>query len=424
MPDAAVRPSGKVVTATAATLQGILDAAKPGDRIVGDPSTAWVGNWRINRVPDGPRVILTSSRDDVPLRFLTATGQPVFRATGRVGGLHWHNVEVTLDPKADFRGGQSLVEFGNGTERDDSNTPRSLGFTKSRLFGNSGQDVRRAILANCADFFFIEGRVEEIHQRGSDSQAICGWSTGAGHLIRDAWLEAASENIMYGGSGNLGAAANPRDITLERVTLYKNPTWGKGTWNIKNHLEFKNAQRVKVRGLKCQNCWVDGQTGRSIVVTPRDVRGCPWIVTQDIDMQDVWIEDVMSGFVLMGSDEVPTAENARTSRIRFRNWLTRISPGGKNFEISSDNYDVELDRMTFVGTGLYATAIVDGTVTRLKNTNTIFAAASMPFIGARGEHNVIKHLFPEPVAWDRVLVVGSGGQGIPDAGKKFLPGRC
>ena len=262
-----------MLTATAATLQGILDAAAKGDRIVGDPSTLWVGNWQINRVPDGPRVILTSSRDDVPLRFLTTTSQPVFRAAGRVGGLHWHNVEITIDPKANYRGGQSLVELGNGTERDETNTPRSLGFTKSRLFGNPGQDVRRAILTNCADFFFIEGRVEEIHQRGSDSQAICGWSAGAGHLIRDAWLEAASENIMYGGSGNLGSAVNPRDITLERVTLYKNPTWGKGTWNIKNHLEFKNAQRVKVRGLKCQNCWVDGQTGRSIVVTPRDVQG-------------------------------------------------------------------------------------------------------------------------------------------------------
>jgi hypothetical protein len=148
-------------------------------------------------------------------------------------------------------------------------------------------------------------------------------------------------------------------------------------------------------------------------------------VTQDIDMQDVWIEDVMSAFVLLGADDGHNAdpEATHTARIRFRNWLARLSPGGKNFEISADSYDIDWERLTFVGTGLYAQAIVDGKVTRLRNISNIFASALHPFIGARGEHNVIKHLFPDPVAWDRVLVVGPGGQAIPDAVNKFLPGK-
>ncbi len=425
VPDPTIRPSGRVLKGSPATLQGLLDTAGPGDRIVGDPSSPWIGNWTINRRPDGARVILSSARDDVPLRFTTATSQPVFKASGRVGGLQWHNVEITLDPRVDYRGGQSLVELGNGSERSQLDTPRSLGFTNSRLFGNPGQDVRRGILTNCADFFFVDGRIEEIHQRGSDSQAICGWNAGAGHLVRNAWLEAASENIMYGGGPSNGAEVNPRDITIERVTLYKNPAWGRGTWNIKNHLEFKNAQRVKVRGLHCQNCWLDGQTGRSIVITPRDVKGRPWTVTQDIDIEHALLEDVVSAFVLLGWDDAagpPSDQAQRTSRIRFRNWLTRISPGGKNFEISLDSADVEMDRMTFTGQNLFAVAIVDGTVTRLKNTRNIFAAGANPFIGARGEHNVIKHLFPDPVAWEKIVVVGPGAQAIPDPVNRFLPG--
>jgi hypothetical protein len=193
------------------------------------------------------------------VRFITPTPQPVFLAIGPVGGVQWENTETTLDPKVNYTAGQSLIQLGENEQYGQH--PRGFGFRKSRIFGNPGQDVRRGILTNCADFFFIDGRIEEIHQRGSDSQAICGWNAGEGHLIRNAVPEAASENIMYGGAGNTGANMNPRDITLENVTLSKRKEWDPNSptfagirWNIKNHLEFKIGQRVRVNGLHCINC--------------------------------------------------------------------------------------------------------------------------------------------------------------------------
>ena len=431
-PDTTPKSSGTVTVATPGTLQSAIDSARPGDRILCDPSRAWPGHWRINRPAGQVPITIASSRPNQPVRFIAVAPQPVFLALGPVGGVQWEHVEVTLDPKVNYSGGQSLVQLGEAEPFGQH--PRGFGFRNSHLHGNPGQDVRRAILTNCGDFFFLDGRIDEIHQRGSDSQAICGWNAAEGHLIRNSFLEAATENIMYGGSGNTGGNMNPRDITIERVTLSKRKEWDPSSptfagirWNIKNHLEFKNAQRVVVNGLRCVNCFTDGQTGRSIVITPRDVPGHPWIVAQDIDIANALISDVNSAFVLLGHDDAAGASQpaaTATQRVRFRNCLFRINPGGKCFEISADNYDVELDRLTWVATGpLYATVIMGGTITRLKATNLVTAHGSAGWTGAQGEGNRVRKLFPTPVAWNQVLEVGAGAQPISDgASNDFLPG--
>ena len=419
--------------ATPTTLQALLNSAAPGDRITCDPSTSWAGNWHINRPAGQAPITISSSRDDKPIRFIASTPQPVFLAIGPVGGVLWENAEITLDPRVNYTAGQSLIQLGDNEQYGEH--PRGFGFRRCRLFGNPGQDVRRGILTNCGDFFFVDGRIEEIHQRGSDSQAICGWNAGEGHLIRNAFLEAASENIMYGGSGNTGANMNPRDITLEDVTLSKRTEWNPNSpafagtrWNIKNHLEFKNGQRVLVNGLHCVNCFTDGQTGRSVVITPRDVAGRPWIITQDIDIRNALLEDVNSAFVLLGHDDGAgpnQPQETATRRIRFRNCLVRINPGGKCFEVSADSYDVELDRITWVAAAgpLSATVIMDGRLTRLKATNLITAHGGYGWSGARGEGTHVRKLFPNPVAWNHILEVGPGAQPIADsANNDYLPG--
>ena len=101
-PDIAVKSSGQVTVATPATLQALIDSARAGDRITCDPSTAWVGNWRINRAAGQVPITIASSRDDKPVRFVTVKPQPVFLAVGPVGGVHWDNTETTLDAKVNY----------------------------------------------------------------------------------------------------------------------------------------------------------------------------------------------------------------------------------------------------------------------------------------------------------------------------------
>jgi hypothetical protein len=51
---------------------------------------------------------------------------------------------------------------------------------------------------------------------------------------------------------------------------------------VKNHLELKNAQRVTVDGNLLENNWAAGQSGYSIMLTPRNSGSAPWTRVQNV----------------------------------------------------------------------------------------------------------------------------------------------
>jgi hypothetical protein len=72
---------------------------------------------------------------------------------------------------------------------------------------------------------------------------------------------------------------------------------------------------------------------------------------------------------------------------------------------------------------LFVTAIMGGTVTRLKATNLTMAHGGAGWSGASGKGSRVRKLFPSPVAWRQVLEVGPGARPIADGpGNDFLPG--
>ena len=96
------------------------------------------------------------------------------------------------------------------------------------------------------------------------------------YKIADNFLEAAGENILFGGGG---AAATPADIQISHNHMFKPTTWMKGqagyiggtTGNpfiVKNLFELKNAQRVLIEGNIMENSWGGfTQVGFAIVLT-------------------------------------------------------------------------------------------------------------------------------------------------------------
>src|SRR5262245_52317543 len=110
-------------------------------------------------------------------------------------------------------------------------------------------------------------------------------------------------------------------------------------------------------------------------------------------------------------------EPVHTARVRVANLLARINPGRKNFEISSDSHDMELDRATFVpapGASVQVISVVDDRVSRFKNTRNLFFRGGLGFAGARGEGENVAHLFPDPSDWSGCVIVnGQSIQGPP-----------
>ena len=59
--------------------------------------------------------------------------------------------------------------------------------------------VQRGISLNGADITISNSHISEIHGRGYDTQAICGWNGPGPFRIINNYLEAAGENVMFGG---------------------------------------------------------------------------------------------------------------------------------------------------------------------------------------------------------------------------------
>ena len=129
-----------------------------------------------------------------------------------------------------------------------------------------GVDLGGSTYLSIVDSFFTDFHCIAITGACSDAQAIVG---GLGndqmgpYKIVDNFLEAAGENILFGGGA---ATATPADIEISHNHMFKPLTWMKGQagyvggtngnpFVVKNLLELKNAQRVLLDGNIMENTW-------------------------------------------------------------------------------------------------------------------------------------------------------------------------
>ena len=107
-------------------------------------------------------------------------------------------------------------------------------------------------------------------------RAIAGWNGPGPFKIDNNYLEAASVNLMFGGATPSVVGTIPSDIQITHNRFYKpskwnlhDPSYAGKLYLIKNHLEFKNADRVLVDGNIFENTWSQGQ-GSSLVLNGVD----------------------------------------------------------------------------------------------------------------------------------------------------------
>jgi hypothetical protein len=112
----------------------------------------------------------------------------------------------------------------------------------------------------------------------SDAQAIVGGNDTVGggtYKIVNNFLEAAGENILFGGGASVDI---PGDIEVRRNHLYKPMMWNPAnasffgiTFTVKNHYEMKNGTRALVEGNIMENTWGGfSQIGAHVLLTPKN----------------------------------------------------------------------------------------------------------------------------------------------------------
>ena len=135
---------------------------------------------------------------------------------------------------------------------------------------------------------------------------------GGPYKIVNNFLEAAGENIIFGGGA---ATLTPADIEIRHNYLFKPFTWMQGQpgfvggesgnpFIVKNSFELKNAQRVLFEGNVLENSWGGfSQTGFSILLTPKNQNNgnghdnlCPLCRVTDVTIRYCKIAHVGSAF--------------------------------------------------------------------------------------------------------------------------------
>jgi hypothetical protein len=210
--------------------------------------------------------------------------------------------------------------------------------------------VQRGVSANGSDITVTNSYISDIHAVGFDTQAVGGWNGPGPIRIINNYLEAAGENIMFGGADPFSADFIPSNIEIRRNFVFKplswkigDPTYAGKHWTVKNLLELKNAKNVVIDGNIFQNCWLDAQVGIPILFTVRNQEGtAPFSILQNITFTNNIVKGAEGGLNFLGSDNDQPSQRASGALIA-NNLFTDIRGP---FMTMNGFYNVKLDHNT------------------------------------------------------------------------------
>jgi hypothetical protein len=328
-------PAGRTISvAKGGDLQGALKAAQPGDVIALEPGAVFQGNFGLPKKAGAGWIIVRSGSPDdklpppgtrvtpgvAPLmpKLVSPNSSPAVYT--EPGAHHYRFIGIEFTTAPTVKDIYSIVAFG-GEETAAADTPRDLILDRCYVHGQPQTMSRRGVLLNGASSAVIDSHVSEIHAAGADSQAILGYNGPGPFKILNNYLEASTENVMFGGADPKIQDLVPSDIEIRRNHMFKPLRWQPGdpsfagvNWPVKNLLELKNAQRVLIEGNFLENNW----GGSALVLTPRNQDGrAPWSVVQDVLFRSNIVKNSPGGFSLQTSDDGQSSQP--TKRIALVN---------------------------------------------------------------------------------------------------------
>lgn len=426
-------------------LQSAIDQASAGDVIELEAGAEYIGNFTLPSKPSSSSdyIIIRSSRADdlkVDTRVSPSNSASMAKLTSpnidpvlktALGAHHFRLIGIEMTIAPDVKANRNLVRLGEGDERELEQLPHDLIIERCYIHGSATQTVRRGIALNSTSTAIIDSYISEIHEKGADSQAICGWNGAGPFKIVNNYLEAAGENVMFGGADPKIEGLVPSDIEMRRNHLRKPLEWKRGEggyagaeWSVKNLLELKNAQRVIIEGNILENCWVDAQVGYAILLkSVNQDGGASWSVTQDVEVSNNVIRHASGGVNIQGrSQDQPGGQTARVS-IR-NNLFEDISGerwGGEGaFMKISEAEGVEVNHNTVLQSGNVITAYGSpSTGFDFRNNLVLHNTYGIKGDGANSGNDTLAQYFPD-VQFKKNVIIGAVDSAYPQK-KNFYP---
>ena len=358
-------PAAAATIAVAAgdNLQQAIDGASPGDTIALAPGATFTGSFTLPpKNGDAVITIRTAGDSGLPgegarVSPAHAAGLAKIRQTGgapafltAAGAHHWRLLLLEVQGT----GGGDLVTLGDGSSAQDSlsRIAHDLVVDRVYLHGDAGIGQKRGIALNSASTTVTGSYISDIKAAGQDSQALCGWNGPGPFTITNNYLEAAGENLMFGGADPSVSGLVPSDITIADNHLAKRTSWRNENWVVKNLLELKNARRVSIVRNTLEYNWQGGQSGFAVVFTVRNQDGgCPWCTVDHINFEQNIVRHSAAGINLLGSDDVHPSQQTQAIVVRnnvfadidTQNW------GGSGYILllTGGPRDITIDHNTF-----------------------------------------------------------------------------
>jgi len=302
--------------AAGGNLQRALDTAIAGDRILLAAGATFTGNFTIRPksggIPGGWITVMSDGQlppEGTRVTPAMASAFPKLVSPGVVSTLltkgpaaRWRFVGLEITVARGVTQSQGLVLAGDASSAQNSSdkVPSDLIFDRIYAHGQPTLDLRKCIAFNSASTALIDSYVSECHS-AFDAQAVTGTNGPGPFKIVNNYLEAAAENIAFGGAPVWIANMVPTDIEIRRNYISKPLSW-KNTWLTKNLIEFKVGRRVLIEGNVLENSPVAAQPGWAVVLWSANAQvGCPWCITEDVTVRNNLIRNVAGGFSLTKS---------------------------------------------------------------------------------------------------------------------------
>src|SRR3989441_2210667 len=392
-----VSPSGRVIAVPAGgNLQAALNAAQPGDVIDLPAGAVFVGNFTLPnksgaegitvRSSSSPRLPPPGSRvspgDAVAMpKLVSPNSAPTLSTAPRAHRYRLIGIEITTTSSVNF----TLVLLESPRQTSTEAIPTDIIVDRCYIHGTLEGEIRRGVALNGARLAVIDSYLSDFHQRGADTQAIAGWNVPGPFKIVNNYLEAAGENVIFGGADPSILDLVPSDIEIRRNYLFKPLSWKIGEpayagrpWRVKNLFELKNARRVVVEGNIFEHNWAHAQNGFAILFTVRNQDGrAPWSVVEDVTYVSNIVRDTGSGINILGRDDIHPSQQTR--RILIKNNLFEDVNGprwggeGRLFQLLNGTADVIIEQNMGLQTG------------------EILAAGPGPHAGLIFRNNIVLH---------------------------------
>src|SRR5689334_8056387 len=244
-----------LVVPSGGDLQAAINNAAPGDTIILDAGATYRGPFTLPKKTGDLYITIQSSRaaeitgrvspsqSALLAKLRSSIADPIIRTAAGAHHYKLIGLDVSTVSATDFI--YDLVRLGEPGQSDLASVPHHLVLDRLWIHEFSTQDVQRGISLNSADTAITNSYISDIHSVGFDTQAICGWNGPGPYQIINNYLEAAGENILFGGADPSISNLVPSNIEIRRNYLFKplhwkttDPAYAGIHWSVKNLLEI------------------------------------------------------------------------------------------------------------------------------------------------------------------------------------------